>query len=204
VTTRPWIRFAAISIALAAAISCSDGTAPEIRSESELHFMRFATNAPRILDTTVSFWAKKGQNAEIRLRYAPTSGGESEEFLRFEVPGDALDRRPDGSVIAQGDSILITVTVADLSQLIFEFQPAGLRFAPNRPARLKIEFSHGDGDLDRNGLVDAADLALRATLGIWRREQPGQPWVQISDILKLELDEADADIFGFTTYALAY
>ena len=192
--------FAVTLAALAAAGACSDGTAPETRTESELNFVRFSATAPKILDTTVTFWAKKGQNAEIRLRYAPGT----EEFLRFEIPGNALDRRPDGSVIAQGDSILITVTVADLSKMIFEFQPSGLRFNPDHPARLKIEFSHGDDDLDQNGVVNAVDIALRTQLGIWRRETSGDPWVQINNVLKLELDEADADIVGFTTYALAY
>jgi hypothetical protein len=200
VTTKSWIRPTTLVLALIGAMSCGDSTAPIVRSENELHFVRFATDAPKILDTTLTFWAKKGTNSEIRLRYA----GGTEDFLRFEVPGNALDRRPDGSVIAQGDSIQITVMVADLSQLMFEFQPAGLRFSPDHPARLKIEFQHGDDDLDRNGVVDAADIALRTTLGIWRRERPTDPWVQISNALKLELDEADADIFGFTTYALAY
>jgi len=205
VTTRPWTRLTALALAAVAASSCGDSTAPEIRSESELHFVRFAADAPKILDTTVTFFAKKGENREIRLRYAPVPGStETEEFLRFEVPNDALDRRPDGSVIAQGDSIQITVHVADFSQMLFEFQPAGLRFSSSRPARLKIEFHHGDHDLDHNGVVNATDDALKASLGIWRREQSGDPWIRISNLLHLDLEEAEAEIFGFTTYALAY
>lgn len=198
--TKAFIRFATCLVAFAAAVSCGDTTAPETRADGDLHFVRFAASSPEILDTTVSFWAKKGADAEIRLRYA----GVDEDFLRFVVPGDALDRRPDGSVIALGDSIKITVTVVDLSRLIFEFQPSGLRFRADHPARLKIIFEHGDDDLDESGTVDATDVALRSSLAIWRREGANDPWVRLNDILKLELNEVEADLFGFSTYALAY
>ena len=194
-----------LALVLALAASCSDATAPQEKTTSELHFLAFASNAPEIQDTTVTFYAKLGENREIRLRYAPIPGTtQTEEFLRFEVPGDALDRRPDGTPFARGDSILISVRLADLQHLKFEFQPSGLKFSNDHPARLRIEFAHADKDLDGNGVEDAHDAQLLATAGIWKQETPSDPWIRQSGILHLEIDEIEANIFSFTGYALAF
>ena len=181
----------------------ADTTAPLQKPTSELHFIAFASNAPPILDTVASFYAKLGENREVRLRYAPVSG-QSEEFLRFEVPGEALARRPDGTAFALGDSILITVRLTDVKHLIFDFQPSGLRFSADHPARLRVEFAHSDKDLNGDGVEDAQDTQILLTAGIWKQESTSQPWVRQVDILHLELDEVEANIFGFTGYAFAY
>jgi hypothetical protein len=54
-----------------------------------------------------------------------TPADTGEEFLRFEVPGDGLFRKPDGSAFQTGDSILITVTIDDPSRFLFRFEPLG-------------------------------------------------------------------------------
>src|SRR5262245_16021610 len=190
----------------AVAASCTDSTAPagQQKTTDDLHFIRFAPNAPQIRDTVLSFYAKLGENREIRLRYAAAPGAESEDFLRFEVPDNALDRRPDGTPFALGDSIRITVRLTSLTAMVFDFQPSGLRFRADHPARLRVEFAHADGDVNGDGVHDATDVQLLATAGIWKQETPGDPWVRLSDILHLELDEVEADIVGFTGYAFAY
>jgi hypothetical protein len=181
----------------------ADTTAPQQKPTSELHFIAFASNAPAIMDTVVSFYAKLGDNREIHLRYAPVAG-QSEEFLRFEVPGEALARRPDGTAFAPGDSILITVRLTDVKHLKFDFQPAGLRFSADHPARLRVEFAHCDRDLNGDGVLDPQDQQLLLTAGIWRQETTSEPWVRLADVLHLEIDEVEANILGFTGYAFAY
>jgi len=191
--------------ALALAASCGDATGPEQRTSAELTFVKLAPDAPDILDVTASFYAVRGENRELRLRFAPLPGAvESEDYLRFEVDNESLDRRPDGSVIAEGDSVLITVHVVDLQKMIFEFQPSGLRFNANRPARLKVEFNHFDADLDGDGDIDATDTQLETRLALWKQENAGEPWVKLPTVLKFETNEAEAAITGFTGYALAF
>jgi len=196
----------AVALALLATVaaSCSDATAPQEKTTSELHFLAFASSAPEIQDTTVSFYAKLGENREIRLRYVAAPGGTAEEILRFEVPGNSLDRRPDGTPFAQGDSIKITVRIADLTKFKFDFQPSGLKFSSSHPARLRIEFAHADHDVNDDGAVNAQDDSLLATAAIWRQDSADQPWVRLDDVLELELNEVQADIFSFTGYALAF
>lgn len=203
--TRALIRLLPALAALASGVGCNDSTGPEQRQSSELHFLRLAPGAPAVLDVRASFWAKRGEDRELRMRYVPLAGtSEGEEFLRFTVSADALEARPDGSTIAVGDSVLISVTVVNLQELIFEFQPSGLRFSAATPARLKIMYSHADDDLDADGDVDADDDALRARIAMWKRESPALPWVRLADLLHLETDEVEADIRGFTGFALAY
>ncbi|PYP66121.1 MAG: hypothetical protein DMD26_08865, partial [Gemmatimonadetes bacterium] len=105
--------------------SCGDGTAPApaFRAADQLHFVRPAATAQALPDTAVSFWAKRGEDRELRLYYAAQPGSTSgEEFLRFSVPAAALAQRPDGSTVAVGDSLLISVHVVDPVRLIVEFQ----------------------------------------------------------------------------------
>jgi hypothetical protein len=187
--------------------SCNDGTAPvDQRPASELTFLRPAPGAPEFADTTVSFWAKRGDDREVRVRYAPLPGStETEEFLRFKVPAEALARYPDGRPVALGDSVLITVRIADFSRMIVDFQPSGLGFSAAHPARLHIEYDHADDDLDGDGDVDGDDERSETLLALWRQEAPGQPWFRVTTSqLEIDLDSVEADITSFSGYALAY
>ena len=188
-------------------VACGDGTAPAPsgRLAEELHFLRPAASAPPLATTEVSFWAKRGEDREARIRYEPLPGAsDTAEFLRFSVPSAALDRRPDGTAFAAGDSVLITLRVADQTRMIVEFQPAGLRFSPADPARLRIEYGEADHDLDGDGLIDGRDAVLETQLSVWRQEAPGQPWYPVPSADAPDLDEVEANILGFTSYALAY
>ena len=100
--------------------------------------------------------------------------------------------------------MLITVSVIDLANLIVDFQPSGLRFRADEPARLKFKFAETDDDLDEDGDVDAEDQLHETELAIWKRESVGDPWVRLSSNLEVELDQIEADILGFTNYAIAY
>lgn len=188
-------------------VGCGDGTAPApiARPADQLHFIRPAPTAATLPDTAVSFWAKRGEDRELRLFYVPQPGTTSgAEFLRFTVPAAALARRPDGSLFAPGDSVLISVRVIDPSRLIVEFQPSGLTFSPGSPARLRFELGETDSDLNGDGVVDSGDDTLKTQLSFWRQEAPGQQWVKVASDVFTDLDEVEANVFGFSGYALAY
>jgi hypothetical protein len=172
---------------------------------SGLTFVPLGRNTPALRDTSASFWARVGDDREVRLYYLPRAGqSDSTEYLRFRVRDESLLRRPDGTSFGPNDSLLITVRGVDLASLTVEFSPAGLRFDPDEPAELKLSFGEKDGDLNDDGRTDAADDAVLARLGLWRREAASLPWVKLSSRIKVETDEIEADITGFTSYAIAY
>ncbi len=196
---------AGAALTLAACSGASDSTAPEQRPESQLNLLTVAANAPALAVSSVSFYAVKGRNADADIWYRPRAGQQdSTKFLEFRMGGASLDRRPDGTFIADGDSVRITVTVTDATHLIVQFQPTGLTFSSNDPARLRLFFGECGDDLDRNGQVDANDAEVEQRLSIWRQEAAGQPWFKLSSAVVKDSKRVDADLAGFTGYALAY
>lgn len=185
---------------------CSDSTgANAVKPEDELNFLRPAPSAPPLVQTSVSFYAVRGQDRIGQLFFRPRPGHtDSSEFVKLDVDGRSLDRRPDGSPIAMGDSILITITVVDFSRLILDFQPSGLQFVASEPAELEIEYEEADDDINEDGVVDSGDAALRPILAIWRQENPGAAWTREPSSSSGSVDEVEADIQGFTRYAIAY
>jgi len=194
-----------VLLSAAALVSCGESTSPEGKQTDELRFLRLDPTAPPLVTQRDSFYAKVGEDRELRMYFRPRPlENDSTEFLRFRVDAGALSRRPDGSSFAVNDSILITITMIDLSRLILDFQPSGLRFNPLRPAQLKIRYENADHDFDEDGDEDDGDLRLEGTFNIWRRENATQPWFPLGSIRHLEIDEVEADILGFTNHALAY
>lgn len=190
-----------------AVVACSgaDSLAPEQRAESQLKLLTVAPDAPALATTSVSFYAVKSKNVELDLWYRPRAGQrDSTKFLEFRLGGASLDRRPDGSIIANGDSVRITLTVTDPTHLIIQFQPSGLTFSSKDPARLRMFFGASGDDLDHDGKVDAEDGAIQQRLSIWRQEASGLPWFKLSSAVVSESKRVDADLAGFTGYALAY
>jgi hypothetical protein len=173
------------------------------RPAEALHFLRPAADAPSFANPVVQFYAKHGETREAFIYYQKRAGRvDSTDFVRFRVR--SLAQRPDGSTFAPGDSILITIRVIDPARLILDFQPSGLRFAANDPADLRIKFVEANHDLDGDGDVDSDDAATERLLSIWRQEAPGLPWLRMTSIVETSLDEVEADVFGFTGYAIAY
>ncbi len=150
----------------------------------------------------MSFWAVKGRDADVEIRYVPLPGQSSgERCLRFRLDDDSLLRRPDGSAIRAGDSVRITIRVVDYDQFHFEFLPAGLRFAPESPAELRISYRFADRDFNGDGVVNSRDEDFE--FGFWRQERAGLPWTRIGSARLHDLEEVRADLDGFTRYALA-
>lgn len=174
-------------------------------NESGLRFLRPALTAPPFANRVESFWAVRGESREIRLMYQPLPGqADSVEFARFRVESRSLVNDQNGQPIAQGDSILITLTMVDTLRLITDFQPSGLVFNQSRPARLWLKFGEADPDLNNDGIVSAADTTLLFDLSIWRQENLGEPWALVESTVDTVEQEVEADIPGFTRYAVAY
>ena len=203
--------FPMLGLLLAGAACAGDGApagstpVDSTASQDSLHFLRPAATAPALGERLVSFWAVRGETREVRLMYRARPGAaDSVEFARFRVEDRSLVNRPDGTPIAQGDSVLITLQVVDTLKLITEFSPQGLDFSSSRPARLWLKFAEADPDLNGDGLVNADDTALLLALRIWRQERPGDPWSTLSSSVDTVSKEVEADIPGFTRYALSY
>lgn len=200
-----------VVIALALAIGCSSDDAPPSpdspgseRPPSELTVARLAATAPPLEENSVSFWAVKGEKAEQKIYFQDAGGGRGEEYLSLKLDDESLRSRPDGSAFADGDSVLITIVVEDPALLLFELQPTGLKFHPGRPAELRIRYSHADDDLNEDGDVDEDDDELESKLGIWRQEQPGQPFMRLGSVKVQDEEELEAKLTGFSRYAIAY
>jgi hypothetical protein len=52
--------------------------------------------------------------------------------------------------------------------------------------------------------VDAADDAITQQLSIWRQEGPFQPWFKVSSVVNGTAKEVNAQLDGFTGYAVEY
>jgi hypothetical protein len=191
---------AGVLIAVAVVTACGGDSPTQIqKTTSDLHFLKLSATAPALQSTTVSFYAIKGVDSEIRVRFQ-----NGEDYLRFRVFANSLALRPNGTPIATGDSVLITITITDPAKLAADFQPAGLKFSPSAPARLQFEFGEADKDLNDDGVVNGTDASLIPQISTWRQESAGAPWVKVNSLVEIELNEVQADISGFTGYALAY
>ena len=185
-----------------ARITATSGTAADTAEitilsgvpDKQLGFVRFAGGVPAILTRDTTVWVTYERGGEIRLRYRPPGGGNGvREFLRFRVPGRSLLRRPGGAPFGEGDSIQVRLEIEDRARFVFRFNPSGLRFDPDRPAELEVQYEG----------AEPGDVATEDRLAVWRQEQPGEPWVEIATVRLKENDEVRARITGFTGFALA-
>jgi hypothetical protein len=194
--------------ALAVAASCTDSTAPDAdteRAATDLRLLAAPHGTPPLVTNQASFYAVKGKSTGVDIWYRPAAGqSDSAKFLEFRVGSNSLDRRPDGSAIATGDSVLISLTVTDPTHFVIEFQPSGLTFSSGDQPKLKISFAACGDDLNYDGRVDAADAAMVSSLSFWRQESPFQPWIKLTSSVTASTKEVNAQLTGFTGYALMY
>lgn len=187
--------------------ACSDSSGPSSggpRAEGELNILRLDPASPPLYNPVDSFYARKGEDREIRIFFQDDVGGPGEEYMRLRVDAPTLLARPDGTPFLFGDSVLITVRVSDPAKLLFEFQPAGLTFNPLKPAELKIKYAESDHDFNEDGVRDSEDDRIESELAIWRQDAPGSPFAKLGSLLFEEFEEAEAQLPGFSRYALAY
>lgn len=191
---------------LVAGSGCSDSTSPNgsSRSPAEFRPLRLDQTSPAIFNPEQSFYAVQGQDRELRISFQDALGAEGEEFLRLRVRPGSLLARPDGSPILAGDSVLITVRIVDPAKILFEMEPTGLTFSQVEPAELKIQYDHADHDLNEDGTVNSVDVELKTQLAIWRQETLTGPFVRLGSVNEVTLEEINADVFGFSRYAISY
>ncbi|HEX7050143.1 MAG TPA: Ig-like domain-containing protein [Longimicrobiales bacterium] len=174
--------------------------------ESELQFLSFSSSSGStpMGSATTSFWAVRGENRSAEILYGPEAGeAAGEELLTFEVPGNSLLEYPDGTPFDRGDSVQITIHLDAEGRFVFRFEPSGLRFDPEHPAELEIDYRGADLDLDGDGDVDAEDDEAERELYLWKQEREGDPWLRLGTVKLEDLDELEAKIDGFTGFAVA-
>lgn len=168
-------------------------------------FLHPAPGAPSIANDSVGFWARSGESRIATMWYHAQPGtSDSTMFLRFKVGAKSLLSRPDGSLIARGDSVFIIVRLVDRVSLVVDFQPAGLRFNPNNPAELRMSYAETDPDVNGDGVVDQNDVTLTRRFQIWRQEDTASPWLSQTSTIDLLEHDVETTVFGFTRYAIAY
>jgi len=198
----------ALALTLAVgALACDNeplGPLPgDTKTEDQLTFVRFDPAFISQIPLQASFWAFRGRSARLIIRSNPSGPGPSgEKFLELELDDETLLRRPDGTLFAEGDSVLISVAVDPGGRFLFEFSPSGLQFNPVEPAELRIRYVLAQEDLNGDGTVDNRDLDFERLLAVWKRERSSDPWVRLLS-LEIEEDELEADLAGFTGFALA-
>jgi hypothetical protein len=182
--------------AVLALSACGGSTSPDLGvPESSLHFLSPNSGAPALVSDTVRFYAVVGQDRLASLYYQPVNGlGDSVQFLAFDVPANARIQQPDGTPVADGDSVLITVALADSSRLIVAFAPSGLTFS-GQPAQLTLSFAEADSSLSASS---------KSSLALWRQEQPGDRWHKVSSTVHQGALTVSGSVDGFTVYATAY
>ena len=193
-------------VLLGALAGCGDDpSGPRVKTDADLNIVEQATTAPLLTATTRTVLVTRGQDAELRLYYRGRLGtADSTEYLRLRFDDATLLARPDGTPIANGESVLVTVTVPDPTKFLVHLEPTGLRFNPNRPAELKFKLNEHDHDLDDDGDVDTSDNSLFTTLAIWRQETAGTPWARLASRIEVELNEINVELTGFSNYVVAY
>lgn len=228
--TGPTKVVALFALCLAAFVSCGrDATAPNAvlaptapagldkgpgngsgkGSDKDPEFLESAEGTPPIANPVIVFTAVKGRDVTVRMIYERSrrgrhGGGDYDLFAEFRVGERSLAFRPDGRPIADGEPIQITMRLVDAVHGIIDFQPSGLRFSASDPARLRISYAHADADLNKDGVVDARDAALRRGLHMICRETPTSPWTPVPSINDSDDDVVGALIFGFSGYAIEY
>ena len=148
---------------------------------------------------SVSFWAVRGEPRSVQINYRDVNGGTEHPFLLLTTTDP--ESIP-GMEIAQGDSVLITVTV-DTTNVGVTLEPTGLRFGT--PGQMQIWYGGAGGDLNGDGLVDSTDAYVETRLlGLWYREDSVDPWTPVPATQSLQDKSFAYALPHFCDYALSY
>ncbi|MDH3496508.1 MAG: hypothetical protein OER21_07090 [Gemmatimonadota bacterium] len=178
---------------------------------TEQHILVEQDAAPPLEAYYREFWAVAGKSRSFTIRYkAAWRDREHDEeddaptFWRLSLGEHSLRALPDGTPLADGDSVLISVTV-DPSRLIVDMGPDALQFDPDEPARLTLFYGYANPDVDRDGDVDRDDDAIKASrLSIWFRANEQSPWEKVSAWHDRERQRFHAFIDHFSGYTVSW
>ncbi len=137
---------------------------------------------------TASMWAVQGETRSMALVY-----GDGTPFVTFTVPAGALVRDAAGQMLADGDSVRITMALPSPSAFAVQMEPSGLQFSNTVPATLRFNLNH------------AGNAALHSSsLSMWKQETADAPWMPVAATFDLQARTATASVPGFTIYAIIY
>jgi hypothetical protein len=166
----------------------------------------------------VSFWAVKGQTRSVQINYLDTAcvpgttyyydNGHRETqvcpYLHFEVRDGSLLAGPDGTPIAYGDSVLITVTV-DSTAILARMEPSGLQFDPSDPPVLEMWYTGADHDFNGDGVEDSVDNYIKSNLlGMFTQQGADDSWMILSSRHSTYMEKFKAFLDHFSGFAVAY
>ena len=209
------VRWTLLAAAAVLAAVCADSTTSSGGGTppSALSYLRLAPTAPPLCADSAGAWFVKdpnGQDQEIALQF-PESGnladcatGSKKDFLRLKLPKLSLQRRPDGTLISNGDSVFVSARWVGNDSILFDLRPSGLLFDPAVPAVLKIEYGEAGPDFNEDGVVDGEDDVVEYKLDVWRQERPGDPFFRVGTGKIEDQNEIEAKLNGFSRFALAY
>lgn len=193
-----------IAASLVTLTSCEMATPPHTTSSSIhkdgilgslLHFLMPASNAPALATDTVKFYAVVGQDRSASLWYHKASGQtDSTRWVNFDVPSGALVTDQNGDTLAAGDSLQITMYLADSSNMVVGFQPSGLVFNSSNKPTLVMSYHW----------ANPLTLLLQALLGIWYQDTPGGLWFPAASTVQIPAQTVTGRCPGFSVYASAY
>jgi hypothetical protein len=199
----PSLLLAAAIVAGATACSDSTGSGQVVKPPAALNYVHLAATAAQPCADSVGTWfhkAANGSDEELALQFpsagAPTDcSGETEDFIRLKLDRQALSKLPNGTPIADGDSVFISIVWAQGDSVLFHLQPTGLVFDPSHQAELKISFGETD---------QASDTTIVKQLAVWRQALPTDDFVKLSTT-RLDVEqELEVKLNGFSRYAIAY
>ena len=193
-----------IAAGLVTLTSCEMATPPRTATSSIhkdgilgslLHFLMPASNAPALATDTVKFYAVVGQDRSASLWYHKASGQtDSTRWVNFDVPSGALVTDQNGDTLAAGDSLQITMYLADSSKMVVGFQPSGLVFNSSNKPTLVMSYHW----------ANPLTLLLQALLGIWYQDTPGGLWFPAASTVQIPAQTVTGRCPGFSVYASAY
>ncbi len=156
-----------------------------------------------LMPADTGFWAVKGQSYDVVLRFRSATGTPGDQVLEFQLAGSSLLTRPDGTPIANGDSVFIEIKPDTTGKMAFTFYPSGLAFDSTAPALLTMWCNHAAADLNGDGVVNSLDEQLWYEMAIWKRENPTDPWGKQSTTRSSDGYQLQTPVTGFTGFSVA-
>jgi hypothetical protein len=187
-------------------LACSENSGPDqtIKPADDLRVVRLPASHPLLYSDSVSFVAVKGEGVDTAIYFADQEGHPGDEYLRFKLNGNSLKARPDGTPLMDGDTVRITLRVVSSDSILFQFEPSGLAFNADHPAELKIRYAQCGGDFNDDGDVNGDDSEILNQLAIWRQPLLTDPYTRLQSVRVDDEDGIEADLTGFSRYAIAY